>query len=141
LGSKNYEKLEYLKKKFLNKRVIFYEIPRSNLDIIFRSLKKIKFKKNNLIFINLPTPKQELIAFFISQNIKNFKIICSGGAIDYNAGLQALPPKFFIKYGLESLWRLRYDFFRRLNRFLVTIIVFFKNYLLKNYDQYSFKKI
>jgi glycosyltransferase len=141
LGSKNNEKLKYLKKKFLNKRVIFYEIPRSNLDIIFKSLKKLKFKKNNLIFINLPTPKQELIAFFITQNIKNFKIICSGGAIDYNAGLQALPPKFFIKYRLESLWRLRYDFFRRLNRFLVTIIVFFKNYLLKNYDQYSFKKI
>jgi hypothetical protein len=141
LGSENDQKLQYLKKKFLNKRIIFYELPRSNLDIIFKTLKKLKFKKNNLIFINLPTPKQELIAFFITQNIKNFRIICSGGAIDYNAGLQALPPKFFIKYGLESIWRLRYDFFRRTNRFLVTLIVFFKNYLLKNYDQYSFKKI
>ena len=93
---------------------------------------------NNL---NLPTPKQELLAFSISRNNKYFKIICSGGAIDYNSGVHAKPPEIFNRLHLESIWRLRYDTFRRIYRLLYTFVTFAKNYLLKNYDQYSFKKI
>jgi UDP-N-acetyl-D-mannosaminuronic acid transferase (WecB/TagA/CpsF family) len=107
------------------------------MDNIINCVKTVKFKKKSLIFLNLPTPKQELLAFFIAQNNKYFKIVCSGGAIDYNSGLHVKPPEILNRFYLESLWRLRNDFFRRILRLFYTffnslfeIRPFFKAYSL-----------
>ena len=141
IGSISKNKLDYLKNKFINKSVLSIDVPRTNIKNIINIVKRVKFKKKSLIFINLPTPKQECLAFSIAQNNKNFKIICSGGAIDYNSGLYVNPPELFIRFNLESVWRLRYDFFRRIYRLFLTFSIFTKNFLFKNYDQYIFKKI
>ena len=141
IGSINKRKLDYLKNKFVNKSILSIDLPHANINNIINIVKRVKCKKKSLIFLNLPTPKQELLAFSISRNNKYFKIICSGGAIDYNSGLHAKPPEIFNRLHLESIWRLRYDTFRRIYRLLYTFVTFAKNYLLKNYDQYSFKKI
>jgi glycosyltransferase len=141
IGSINKKKLDYLKNKFVNKPLLPIYLPYTNINNIINIVKRVKFKKKSLIFLNLPTPKQELLAFSISQNNKYFKIICSGGAIDYNSGLHVKPPEIFNRYHLESIWRLRYDTFRRIYRLFYTTLTFTKNYLLKNYAQYSFKKI
>ena len=141
IGSYDEKKINYLKNKFVNKLVFLIEVERTDISNIINTIKKIKFKKNSLIFINLPTPKQELVAFFIMQNSKYFKVVCSGGAIDYNSGLHVAPPLIFKKLHLESIWRLRYDFFRRLYRLIFTLWTFIINYFLKKYAQYYFKKI
>jgi glycosyltransferase len=141
IGSTNKMKLDYLKKKFVNKPVLSIDVPHANMDNIINCVKTVKFKKKSLIFLNLPTPKQELLAFFIAQNNKYFKIVCSGGAIDYNSGLHVKPPEILNRLYLESLWRLRNDFFRRILRLFYTFFIFVKNFLFKNYDQYTFKKI
>ena len=141
VGSINKNKLDYLKNKFVNKSVLSIDLPYTNIDNIINFVKTIKFKKKSLIILNLPTPKQELLAFSIAQNNKYFKVVCSGGAIDYNSGLHSKPPEIFNRLYLESIWRLRNDFFRRIFRLFYTLFIFTKNLLLKNYDQYSFKKI
>jgi glycosyltransferase len=141
IGSYDERKINYLKNKFANKLVFSIDVQITNVSNIINTIEKVKFKKKSLIFINLPTPKQELVAFFIMQNSKYFKIVCSGGAIDYNSGLYVPPPPIINRFFLESIWRLRYDFFRRLYRLISTLWTFIINYFLKNYDQFYFKKI
>lgn len=139
IGTIQKKKLDYLKNKFVNKKILSINVPRTNIDNIITIVKTFNFKKKSLIIINLPTPKQELLAFSIAQNNKHFKIICSGGAVDYNSGIHLMPPKIISKYYLESFWRLQYDTLRRVQRLFFSFFIFTKNYLLKNYDQYSFK--
>jgi UDP-N-acetyl-D-mannosaminuronic acid transferase (WecB/TagA/CpsF family) len=139
IGTIQKKKLDYLKNKFVNKKIISINVPHTNIDNIITIVKTFDFKKKSLIIINLPTPKQELLAVSIAQNNKHFKIICSGGAVDYNSGTQIMPPKIISKYHLESFWRLQYDTYRRIHRLFFSFFIFTKNYLLKNYDQYSFK--
>jgi glycosyltransferase len=141
IGSYDEKKINYLKNKFEKKLVFLIDVERTNISNIISTIKKVKFKKKSLIFINLPTPKQELAAFFIMKNSKYFKIVCSGGAIDYNSGLHVPPPKIINRLFLESIWRLRYDFFRRLYRLIFSLWIFFINYFSKNYAQFYFKKI
>jgi glycosyltransferase len=141
IGTYDERKINYLKNKFVNKLVFSIDVQKTNVSNIINTIQKVRFKKKSLIFINLPTPKQELVAFFIMQNSKYFKIVCSGGAIDYNSGLHVPPPTIINRFFLESIWRLRYDFFRRLYRLISTLWIFIINYFLKNYDQFYFKKI
>ena len=71
-----------------------------------------------MIFITLPTPKQEIFANFLVSKNKNFKIICIGGSIAIASGEEKEVPK--IIFYLEFLWRLRYETLRRLIRLLST---------------------
>ena len=75
-------------------------------------------KKNQLVFITLPTPKQEIFANFLASKNKNFKIICIGGSIAIASGEEQEVPKI-ISY-FEFLWRLRYETSRRIRRLLST---------------------
>ena len=62
------------------------------------------------------------------------KIICLGGAINYNSKDTKVPPKIFENY-FESLWRLQNDTFRRSLRLFYSLIIFIKRFLfseLKN---------
>ena len=62
--------------------------------------------------------------------LDNYKIVCIGGAIDYNSNLVKIPPKFIEKY-FESIWRLRDDTFRRIKRLLLSILMYMKRKLFK----------
>ena len=74
-----------------------------------KKLKKAKylFKSSDLIFITLPTPKQEQIAHHLSTFNKNFKIICIGGSIGIISGDEKVVPKYLLNF--EFFWRLRYE--------------------------------
>jgi glycosyltransferase involved in cell wall biosynthesis len=87
-------------------------------------LKNFKYKtfRDELIFITLPTPKQELIANYIADKNKNFKIICIGGSIAIAAGDEKEVPRFF--YSLEFLWRLRFETRRRVSRLLTSFFYY-----------------
>ena len=87
-------------------------------------------KKSEIIFITLPTPKQEELAYSLSNMNKNYKIICIGGSIAIASGEENQVPKFLENY--EFLWRLRNDFFRRSFRLLESFYYYVKGNYIKN---------
>ena len=125
LGYMHNDTREYLTTKF--------KVPVINYSLLYGNIKKIinKFKfvikKKDLIFITLPTPKQEQLAAYIASKNKNYKIICIGGSLNIVSGLEKEVPKYLTKY--EYIWRLRYDTKRRIIRLIST----FYNYLLGKY--------
>lgn len=128
----------YLKKKY-KKKIFNISLPFGNLQKIIRHL-NYKIKKNELVFITLPTPKQEQVATYLKNNNNYFKIICIGGSINIASGEEKEVPKFLSKF--EFLWRLRYDSFRRLKRLFNTFISYLiATYLTKNFKNRSAKII
>jgi len=120
LGNLSVKSKNYLKKKF--KREI------THINLAYGSVEKIKknkkiiVKKNQLIFITLPTPKQEIFAQYLAKKKQNYKIICIGGSIAITTG-EETPVPAVINY-LEFLWRLRYETLRRITRLLDTFKYF-----------------
>jgi len=114
----------YLKKKF-NLPVIHRQLPFGNIKFIIKNL-NVDLKKNELLLITLPTPKQEIIANHLAEKNKHFKIICIGGSVAIASGEEKQVPSSISHF--EFLWRLRYDTIRRLNRLLTTFYYFLKGY-------------
>ena len=112
-------------KKFLllkyKRNVKNIPLPYGNIDNIVKNL-NYKINKDEIIFITLPTPKQEQLAEYLTKKNKFYKIICIGGSINIVSGLEKKVPKFL--YHFEFIWRLRYETFRRLKRLMST----FKSY-------------
>tara|TARA_B100000767_G_scaffold270914_1_gene295529 strand:+ start:667 stop:2145 length:1479 start_codon:yes stop_codon:yes gene_type:complete len=124
--------------KLTQKKIINQKLPYANIE----SLKKIKIKlpKNSLTFITLPTPKQEQLAYKISENNNEYKIICIGASISIASGEEKKVPHNIKKF--EFLWRLRTDTIRRLLRIIQTIYYYSKGkYILQKFVKTSFKKI
>ena len=86
-------------------------------------------KENELIFLTLPTPKQEQAADYYHKINLNTKIVCIGGGLAIAAGDEKEVPQIFDFLGLEWLWRLRYETKRRLKR-LITSAYYMMKYLL-----------
>ena len=134
ISSKNLKNIEYIKKKFGDKKFYFIDAPYGDAKNIFKKIyKKVKtIQPNSLLLIGLPTPKQEIVASKILNMSDNIKIICFGGAINYNSKDTKIPPKIFENY-FESLWRLQNDTFRRSIRLLYSLIVFLKRFLFREF--------
>lgn len=134
ISSKNLNNIKYLKKKFKNKSFNFIEAPYGTSESIYKKIKKeiLKIRSKSLIILGLPTPKQEEIAAKISINLRDYKIICLGGAINYNSKDTKLPPKFLEIY-FESLWRLQNDTLRRSIRLSQSLGIFIKRFIFGEY--------
>jgi len=126
LGNLSFVGLNYLKKKF-HLPVIHHKLPFGDTKFIIKNLNTV-LEKDELILLTLPTPKQEIIASYLAEKNKHFKIICIGGSVAIASGEERRVPDS-ISY-LEFLWRLRYDTIRRLNRLLKTFYYFLKGYFL-----------
>ena len=130
----------FLKKKFKIDEIINNKIPYASIEIIKRAL-NFKLDKDELTLITLPTPKQEIIAKYLKDNNKNFKIICIGGGLKMASGEESAPPKILENYGLETLWRLRNETPRRLKRLFVTFFYFMKGFLRKEFKYFKIKDV
>ena len=120
--------LKKLYKKYINHR----KLPYGSIQDI---LKKFNYKssKNELIFTTLPSPKQEILANYISKNNQHFKIVCIGGAISIACGDEKEVPKILYKY--EFLWRLQFESKRRIKRLLHTFFSYlYGKYIGKRFD-------
>ena len=113
--------------KLFNKKIINIKLPYGNIDLIKNSIHNYKISNHELIFITIPTPKQEMLAELLSKKNKHFKIICIGGSISIASGDEKEVPK--ILYRFEFIWRLRYETLRRITRILTT----FSQYLISKY--------
>ena len=105
----------YLKKRFPEKKIKNISLPYGNVEILKKSLKnKVK---NGIIFLTLPTPKQEIVANYLASVLTKYKIYCVGGAINMLSGEEPPVPKIF-EENMEFLWRLRFDTKRRIKRLI-----------------------
>ena len=84
----------------------------------------MKIGKNTIIFLTLPTPKQEQIAIELSKKSDYFKIICIGASISIASGQEKVVPKSLENF--EFLWRLRTDPIRRSIRLFESMFYFAK---------------
>jgi len=114
-----------------------------NITLPYGNIKKIiknityKSKKNEIIFITLPTPKQEQIAEYLMSKNRNYKIICIGGSINIISGHEKKVPEQL--YIFEFIWRLRYETSRRLKRLIATFFNYYKGlYYTRKLNNLSF---
>lgn len=115
-------------KKFLQnhfrKTIYHHKLPFAEISKLKECLLIMNFKKNDVILLTLPTPKQEQLAKYISENIDYYKIFCIGGAINMLCGDETPVPKILEK-NFEFLWRLRFDTKRRFKRLIKSFLIFF----------------
>jgi glycosyltransferase involved in cell wall biosynthesis len=132
--------LSFRSKKFLNNlfktKVIHKSLIYGDIEKIKKKI-KIKVDKNMLVFITLPTPKQEILAQHLVRTNKNYKIICIGGSIAISSNEEKPVPQI-LNY-LEFLWRLRYETFRRTVRLISTFQYFLLGKFFSN--KFSFFKL
>jgi UDP-N-acetyl-D-mannosaminuronic acid transferase (WecB/TagA/CpsF family) len=84
--------------------------------------------------MTIPTPKQEILANYIRSTQKNFKIICIGGAINMLSGTEKIVPVLLNRFYFgEALWRLQFDFKRRIKRLTSTLFYYLKGNKKKYY--------
>lgn len=116
--------LNLISKKYLQniykKKITHIPLPIDDVNNLYNKYFNFKFLDSDLIFLTLPTPKQEQLANLIIKNNNFFKIICVGGAINMASGVEKPVPLIIERLNFEFLWRLRTDTFRRFNRLFVT---------------------
>ena len=137
-----YGNLSEVNKKFIKEK---FDLPIIHKQLPYGNINKIKkyvtgeLDENTLVFLTLPTPKQEQIAFEIAKISKNYKIICIGASISIASGEEKSVPKIIENF--EFLWRLRTDPFRRILRMFESMIFFLRgkyiNKKLKKINIYS----
>lgn len=132
-SSKKY--LEFLYKR----RIIHVTLPFDNVENLYKRYCNFQFSNSDLIFLTLPTPKQEQFANLIIKNNRFFKIICIGGAINMASGVEKEVPSIIEKMNLEFLWRLQTDTYRRVRRLFVSIIFYLKGELLFKFRNINLK--
>jgi N-acetylglucosaminyldiphosphoundecaprenol N-acetyl-beta-D-mannosaminyltransferase len=75
-----------------------------------------------VVIIALPSPKQELLAFEISQKCDDSKILCIGGAMNMVCNDKLTAPAWVNKMNLEWIFRLKTDTKRRLVRLFTSFV-------------------
>jgi glycosyltransferase involved in cell wall biosynthesis len=96
------------------------------------------FKKDEICFLTLPTPKQEILANYIHKNQNYCKIFCFGGAINMASGLEKnLPDKYSNILFAEAIWRLQFDTFRRTKRLIETFYYYLKGEINKDFNNFK----
>jgi exopolysaccharide biosynthesis WecB/TagA/CpsF family protein len=127
----------FLKKNFYGRTINFSELPYADIKKIINKIPKIK--KNSLILLTLPTPKQEIIAEAILKKYSFSKIICIGGGLKIASGSEMKCPNLLYNLGLEFLWRLKTDTKRRAIRLLSSLFYFLKSLVTADIFAYSYK--
>lgn len=112
---------KFIQQKY-HRKIYKVNLPYGSIKKIIKNL-SYKITKKELIFITLPTPKQEQLAEYLISTNKIYKIICIGGSINISSGEETEVPNFL--YNFEFLWRLRYETRRRILRLMITMYQFF----------------
>ena len=137
VGNLNSMNKKYLKKKFLNKKIKNTPLPILEDKDIGNFVPNIS--KNELVLITLPTPKQEIMAEYLAEKSKNFKIICIGASLNLVSHYEKPVPLFLYKLNLEWLWRLKTDPRRRIVRIFQSYFYYIKSYFKGTYNNLIFK--
>lgn len=134
IGNLTANSTEYLKKRF-NLEIRHTPMPFSNIEALKKKLPKIF--SNEVIFLTLPTPKQEIIANELACFNKNYTIFCIGGALNMLSGDEPEPPGGIIENNFEFLWRLRFDTKRRIIRLFKSMFYYLLGEISWEYKKYD----
>jgi len=97
-------------------------------------LKLVNKVRPNFIIINIGGTKQEILAHYMKQNLKNKQtILCTGAALSFLTGIQAPINKFYDKIYLGWFVRIIYNpkiFLKRYLCALSFVPIFFKNKII-----------
>jgi colanic acid biosynthesis glycosyl transferase WcaI len=126
--------------KLLNLEVLHVQLPIGNIDDFKKYIPVLQ--KDQICIITLPTPKQEILANYISERQSVFKIFCFGAAIAMASGEEkAVPDRFSNLFFVEALWRLQFEPRRRIKRLIESFLYYFKGELSGKYSKLKFKVI
>ena len=142
LGNSSSRQVNFIKNKF-KKKVTHIKLPYSEsvYEIYKYNLATKIFKDSDLIFVTLPTPKQEHLAFLLAQN-NNYKIICIGGALSMIVGEEKSIPYYLESIlGAEAIWRLKTDTIRRSQRLFSTLFYYVVGELFNIYKNIKGKLV
>lgn len=137
-GNCSIESKNELKKIYNNKDIKFIDLPYGSPNEIANKVPNLDEK--TVLVLTIPTPKQEQVAELITKREKFFKIFCLGGALEMAFGKERVP-LFFDRDGFESIYRLRFEPYRRIRRFIVTLIYFFIGIFRGRYRKIHIKYI
>jgi N-acetylglucosaminyldiphosphoundecaprenol N-acetyl-beta-D-mannosaminyltransferase len=136
IGNLNSKNIFFLKRKF-KKKIIFSKLSFSNVKELCKQIPKIK--KNSLVLLTLPTPKQEIIAYDILKKYPFSKIICIGGGLNIASDSERQCPYYLSNIGLEFIWRLNDDTKRRFIRLSTDLLNLSKSIIKADIFAYSYK--
>ena len=135
IGDLDDKSYNYLKNKY-QKHIKHSKLGYGNVKEISQELPDINV--NELVILTIPTPKQEHIATILSNVNKNYKILCTGGALNMLVGNEKAVPQFMERY-FEGVWRLKFDTNRRLKRLVITSFYYFLGVLRGKFKQVEWK--
>ena len=140
-GKRSEKQINYIQ-NILNRKVKFIEMPFFN-NFQEASLFKLKLDDNSLVFLNIATPKQEIIGNNLLKfnSSKKIFVFCLGGGIAMAAGEEKIVPENIEKLNLEWLWRLKTDTFFRLRRLIRTGLVFLFKKIFRYFNKINFKEL
>jgi UDP-N-acetyl-D-mannosaminuronic acid transferase (WecB/TagA/CpsF family) len=127
LGELSEKTILYLKNKFIGKNLIHIDLPYDTSEKIFKKIEHIRYSKNDIVILTLPTPKQEQVANLIAKSNEYYKIFCLGGALAMLSGTEKPVPLYLDRLGLEFMWRIKNDPYRRTVRLFTTFISYILN--------------
>jgi len=132
LGNLDKNGTQYIKTKFIDLKLLHINLPYGEIDSFTNLLPTLNI--SDLVIMTIPTPKQEILANYIRSTQKNFKIICIGGAINMLSGTEKIVPDLLNRFYFgEALWRLQFDFKRRIKRLTSTLFYYLKGNKKKYY--------
>lgn len=121
-----FEENELLKRcKMVNLNVEYYHHGYFELTDIDDLISELKSKDAKFILVGMGTPKQELVAFRLSQYLPDKKFICIGNFMNFFLGYQRRAPLFVRKAQLEWLFRFFQEPRRLFSRYVLGIPLFF----------------
>ena len=123
--------------KLLNLEVLHVQLPFGNINDFKKYIPVLH--KDQICIITLPTPKQEILANYISESQNFFKIFCFGAAISMASGEEkSLPERFSNLFFAEALWRLQFEPIRRIKRLIESFLYYFKGEFSGKYNKLKF---
>ena len=128
---------KYLDIKFKNVRKTYISLPFGKSEDLAEFIPEMK--NDDLLFLTLPTPKQEQVAEILVSKFEHYKVICIGAGIEMASGNEKAVPEYLENYGFEAIYRLKTDTIRRIRRLTESLFFLLKAVISKKLSKIEVK--
>ena len=128
---------KYLDIKFKDVRKTYIPLPFGKSEDLAEFIPEMK--NDDLLFLTLPTPKQEQVAEILVSKFEHYKVICIGAGIEMASGNEKAVPEYLENYGFEAIYRLKTDTIRRIRRLTESLFFLLKAVISKKLSKIEVK--
>ena len=128
---------KYLDIKFKNVRKTYIPLPFGKSEDLAEFIPEMK--NDDLLFLTLPTPKQEQVAEILVSKFEHYRVICIGAGIEMASGNEKAVPEYLENYGFEAIYRLKTDTIRRIRRLTESLFFLLKAVISKKLSKIEVK--